>query len=304
MKDKFGAITLVSFLIAIMGVVVPIAWDYYSGKKGVSLTLMSHTQVISANSGVEGVEISYKGMKLSSLSRMTFLVENTGNKPILESDIVSPVKIVVSEETKVLDVIVDSKVPENLDFLASKEGRNVLIKFSLLNPGDKAFVSLLVNSVEKNFSAVARIAGVQDLIVNHEPPKTLTIWALVWIPVGILSLVLLLASFVGFSQYPQEAKVKKSLKSGQFTVPDFDSYEEAHEWVKNTTDFITSSDRAPIFDVLKEQEESGFGFDKERISNAVNTAVLNSSNNLIMALVVSCTGIFGFYYALRSMGYI
>lgn len=302
MKNKFGAITFVSLVVAILGVVVPIAWDYYSSQKGVSLTLMSQSQIISASTGVEGLEISYKGTRLSSLSRMTFLVENTGNKPILESDVVSPIKIRISNAASILDAIIDSKSPSNLDFLAIKDKQDVVMKFSLLNPGDQAFISLLVDTPEVGFSATARIAGVRDLNVNPAPPKTLSIWALIWIPVGLLSLILLLASIAGFVQYPQEVRVKRAIKNGQLTIPDFKSYEEAHEWVKKVTAFITSSEREPIFNVLKKQEESQSGFDKELILKAVRTAVLNSMNNLVVALIVSGTGLFGLYYSLKSIG--
>lgn len=304
MKSKFGTITFISLLVAMLGVVVPIVWDYYSGRKGVSLTLISHSQVISSSNAVDGLEISYKGTKLSSLSRMTFLVENTGSKPILASDVVSPIKIQVSERSNVLDVIVDSRKPENLDVQTTSSSRSVEVDFSLLNPGDTVLVSLLVDSLDKEFKATARIADVKEINVNVEPLKTLTVWALLWIPVGLLSLVLVLASSVGFIQYPQEVRVKRSIRKGLFAVPEFKSYEEAHEWVKGATAFITSSEREPIFDVLKELEEQKTGFDQERILNVVRRAVLGSSNNLIMALVVSSIGIFGLYYSLNAMGYL
>lgn len=304
MKNKFGAITFVSLVVAILGVVVPIAWDYYSGRKGVSLTLMSHSQVISSNTAVDGLEIIYKGTKLSSLSRMTFLVENTGSKPILASDVVSPIKIETSGKSNILDVIIDSKQPENLEVQITNSSRSVEINFSLLNPGDTVLVSLLVDSLDKGFRATTRIAGVKDLNVNNEPPKTLTVWALLWIPVGLLSLVLVLASSVGFIQYPKEVRVKRSIRKGLFIVPEFKSYEEAHNWVKETTDFITSSEREPIFDVLKELEEQNNVFDQNRILIAVKTAVLNSTNNLIVALVVSGIGVLGLYYSMNSMGYL
>lgn len=304
MKNKFGAITFVSLVVAILGVVVPIAWDYYSGRKGVSLTLASHGQVISSNASVDGLEIIYKGTKLTSLSKMTFLVENTGSKPILASDVVSPIKIDTSEESNILDVIVESKKPENLEVMITSSSQSVEIKFSLLNPADTILFSLLVDSLDKEFKATTRIAGVKDLDVNNEPPKTLTVWALLWIPVGLLSLLLLLASFVGFVQFPQEVRIKRSIKNGLLEVPEFKSYEDAHTWVKETTDFITSSEREPIFGILKELEEQNNGFDQVRILSAIKKAVISSSNNLIMALVVGSIGALGLYYSIISMGYL
>ena len=304
MKNKFGAITLVSLVIAILGVVVPIAWDYYSGRKGVSLTLASHSQIISSNASVDGLEIIYKGTKLSSLSKMTFLVENTGSKPILASDVVSPIKIETTENSNILDVIVESKKPENLEVMITNSSRSVEVGFSLLNPTDTILFSLLVDSLDKEFKATTRIAGVKDLKVNNEPPKTLTVWALLWIPVGLLSLVLFLVSFVGFIQFPKEVRVKRSIRNGLFEVPEFKSYEDAHKWVEETTDFITSSEREPIFGTLKELEEQNNGFDQGRILRAIEKAVLNSTNNLIMALVVGSIGALGLYYSISSMGYL
>lgn len=302
MKDNFGAIAVVTLAVAILGVIVPILWDYYSGQKGITLTLMSHNEVISSSTAVEGLEINYKGTKLPSLSRMTFLIENTGNKPIVESDVVSPIKIETLNKSNILDVIVDSKTPNNLDLQAMKNSQSVVIKFTLLNPGDKAFVSLLVDSNEEGFAATSRIAGVQDLNVNHTPPKTLTIWVLLWIPVSIFSLALLLASSIGFIQYPQELRVKEDIRNGRFEIPDFKSYEEARKWIKKTINFLTSGEAAPIFDVLAEQEEKNSEFNRELISNVINKSVLRSMSNLKMALVVSSIGLFGLYYALSSLG--
>ncbi|MGI2195741.1 hypothetical protein ACRN91_09080 [Shewanella baltica] len=303
MKDSLGKITFISLIVAILGVVVPIGWDYYSSQKGISLTLMSQSQIISANTNVDGLEISYKGTRLSSLTRLTFLIENTGNKPILESDVVSPIRITISDSINILDTIVDSKIPSNLDFLVTKDNQDAIMKFSLLNPGDQIFISLLVDSSVVDFSATARIAGVRGINVNQDPPKTLSIWAIVWIPVGLLSFMLLIASIGGFIQYPQEFKVKSRLKNGQLSVPDFRSYEEAHEWVSKTTSFITESNREPIFNVLKKLEENKLDFDKELILVAVKAAVNKSLNNLFMASIVSIVGLIGIYYSIKSIGY-
>ncbi|WP_417511244.1 hypothetical protein [Methylophaga sp.] len=238
------------------------------------------------------------------MSKMTFLVENTGNKPILASDVVSPIKIETPEKSNILDVIVESKKPENLEVIITNNSRSVEIDFSLLNPADTILFSLLVDSLDKDFKATTRIAGVKDLKVNNEPPKTLTVWALLWIPVGLLSLVLFLTSFVGFIQFPQEVRIKRSIRNGLFEVPEFKSYEEAHKWVKETTNFITSREREPIFEILKELEEKNSGFDQHRILSAIEKAVLNSLNNLIMALVIGSIGALGLYYSISSMGYL
>lgn len=304
MKDKFGVVTIISLVLTLFGVIAPIAWDYYTGKKSISLTLASHDQIISANTGVEGLEINYRGTNLKTLSRMTFLIENTGSTPISEADVVSPIEIKLSEAANILETIISSKLPNNLELWTTKSRRTVTVKFSLLNPGDKAVLSLLTDSVDINFNASARISGIKALDVNLTPPKTLTPWAIIWIPVGLFSLLLVIVSLVGFTQYPKELKIKRSIKNGNLTIPDFKSYQEAHEWVKKTFSFTTTNERAPVSSLLRNLEESGSELRKETISKSINETIPNSASNLVMALIVFGIGLFGFLYALRSMEYI
>lgn len=304
MKDKMGVLAFISLIVTVLGVILPIAWDYYTGQKGVSLTLMSHSQLISTSAGVDGINITYNGTKLTSLSKMIFLLENTGNKPILKSDVITPVRITVPKDSNILDAIVDSKHPDNLDTLLKFKERNLDVDFSLLNPGDKIYISLLLDSLKSDFVATARIAGVNELNVNNSPPKTWTIWDLVWFLVGFLSLLLIIVSFIGFASYPKEFRTKRAIKNGSLIVPDFVSYKEAHDWVVNTTSFITSSERKTIINLLRFFEESNAKVDKDSILKTMNDAVHDSTNNLVVALIVFAVGVFGLYYSLNSMGFI
>ncbi|ENM5875916.1 hypothetical protein NTE03_003888 [Vibrio mimicus] len=304
MKEKYGVITIVTLLLAVLGVVAPISWDYYSGQKSITLTAISQNNVISPSISVEGLEIKYKGTPLTILSRSTFLIENTGSKSLLQSDVVSPIEIAVAEDVTVFDAMVESKQPENLDIVLSQKANSVFVSFTLLNPGDRVLVSLLTDSKTLKFNAAARIAGVKELIVLDKPPKTLTKWAIVWIPVAAFSGFLILVSIVGFVQFPQELRVKRAIRLGRFSVPDFNSYEDAHDWVEKTLSFTTKEERQSVFKLLAKLEEDGAGFDSNRILNEISLAVKRSYNNFLMALFVSGIGLFGLGYALTSLGYL
>ncbi|WP_036505250.1 hypothetical protein, partial [Nitrosococcus oceani] len=86
-------------------------------------------QIIYPTTGVDGLDVSYKGTKLRTLSKTTFLVENTGNSPVLESDVIAPIKIVISDKANVLDTMIDSKLPTNLEFQAIRDKQEIFIKF-------------------------------------------------------------------------------------------------------------------------------------------------------------------------------
>ncbi|EJE4188826.1 TPA: hypothetical protein ACN33E_002857 [Vibrio parahaemolyticus] len=303
MKEKFGVITVVSLFLAVLGVVAPISWDYYTGQKSITLTAIAQNSVISPSISVDGLEISYKGTPLTTLSRNTFLIENTGSKSLLQSDVVAPIEVKVSEGVTVFDAMVESKQPDNLDILLSKQANSVLINFTLLNPGDQVLISLLTDSNTSSFTAAARIAGVKELTVLDEPPKTLTMWAIIWIPVATFSGLLILISIVGFVQFPQEFRVKRALRLGRLNVPDFHTYEDAHQWIEKTLSFTTKKERQLVFRLLAKLEEEGIGFDSNRILNEICLVVKRSHNNFIMAIFVSGIGFFGLSYALTSLGY-
>ncbi|WP_411559830.1 hypothetical protein [Pectobacterium brasiliense] len=304
MRRKFGVTTLVAFIITVPGIITPIIWDYYNGKKGISLTLVSYSKIISPMTDVDGLEFIYKNKKLNALSKATFLIENTGSTPVLESDIVTPIKIKFPYGGNILDTTIDSMIPSNLDFSLMKDTQEVIINFSLLNPGDKAFISLLTDSKEINFEASARIVGINEININYEPPKTLTIWAFFWIPVGFSSLVLLLASLNGFYQYPKEFRIKKLLRRNQFLIPKFISYEDAYLWVEENFDFATSDEIASIIQYLKGIEENNGDINNNSLLSVIRKSVLSSLNNLIVGLIVFSIGLFGIYYSLISMGYL
>ncbi|MBB1311851.1 hypothetical protein H5162_20795 [Pseudoalteromonas sp. SR41-8] len=304
MKERIGFITFVTLLVAVLGVIAPIAWDYYNAKKDISLTVVSRSIVISPSAEVDGLKVSYKGIELNTLSKTTFLIENTGSRPLLKSEVVSPIKIEVPKKVKVLDAIIDSQVPSNLDVNLIRNNGVVEVHFSLLNPSDKVFFSLLTDSNKLEFSASARVAGVSELAVLDTPPKTLTIWALLWIPVAIISSLLALVSLVGFSHYPQEYRIKRALKNNSFVVPDFSSIEEGNMWVKETFYFMMESEIESITNHLSELDRSGNGFTKDTIGKIAIKTVEQSYNNLIMALFVGGVGLFGLYYSLNTMGYL
>ncbi|WP_017449563.1 hypothetical protein [Vibrio parahaemolyticus] len=304
MKDKLGLISVVSLLMTVLGVVAPIAWDYYSGQKNITLTALSRNMILSPSMDIDGLEINYKGTPLTTLNQTKFLVENTGSKSLRESDVVSPLKIKVDESVKILDAFVENKVPQNIEVDVQPYNSYVEISFSLLNPSDTMVLNILTNTNDVEFTATARIAGVSEIEYLNEPPKTLTMWAILWIPVCMFSAVLVLVSLYGITDFPQEFRIKRSLKSGNFEVPDFTSYEEAEAWVKSTISFALTKDIEVVLRLISRWEGEGKDIDLKELVDEIALAVKRSPNNLVMALFVGSIGVFGVIYALSSLGYV
>ena len=303
MNSKFSIVSIITLIIALLGVIAPIVWDYYTDKKGVSLSVLSRSVIISPSTDVKGLDISYKGTKLSFLSKTVFQIENTGNRPLLSSDVVSPIRIEVQKDTSILDSIIEYKHPKNIEVNLSQNNEVIEVTFSLLNPGDKISFSLLTNVKQINFIATARIAGVSELVVTDELSKGNSIWDFLWIPVGCFSILLAAISMVGFYHYPQELRVKRALRNKNFIIPDLLDIDDARKWAESTFYFTTSNEREPIISCLYSLNSQGYGFDKEKIMKVVSEVVEKSTNNFSVALFLFSVGVFGIYYSASSLGY-
>ncbi|ELF5327087.1 hypothetical protein ACJXBB_001318 [Vibrio cholerae] len=301
MKDKFGIITIVTLTLALLGVVAPIAWDYYSGQKDLTLTALSRNVVISPSVEVDGLEIKYKGSPLNTLSRTSFLIENTGSKPLIEGDIVAPIKIDVPKGVTIFEATIDVKIPDNLDVQLKKSDSSVEVLFSLLNPDDRVYLSLLTDSKALGFTASARIAGVKKLLVYHAPPEKLSMKSLVWIVVALLGLGIIILAVLMISDFPQEYKVKRAIKKNNLPIPDFESFEEARNWVNRTFSFTTREEREPLFRLLQRFEKNEQKISNDDVADEISLYIPKTTSNLTTALVMFAIGVFGISYAWSAM---
>ncbi|QPR54863.1 hypothetical protein [Aeromonas allosaccharophila] len=303
MTSKFSFISIASLVITMLGVIAPIVWDYYVDQKGISLSVLSRSVIISPSKDIKGLEVSYKGTKLEYLSKTIFIMENTGNRPLLKAEVVSPVKIKILDDVNVLDTIVESQHPQNIDVSLIQRDGIIDIDFLLLNPGDKIVFSLLANTERINFDASARIAGVNELIVIDEPSEEGSAWGLLWTPVAVLSVILIFTSMSGFYQCPQEWRIKRSLNNHSFVIPDLYNIDEAKDWVVKNFYFMTTEELAPIISCLYRLDSKDSLLNKGEIKRVVSIAVERSTKNLPIAIFIFLVGLFGLYYSVRALGY-
>lgn len=72
MTSKFSFISIASLVITMLGVIAPIVWDYYVDQKGISLSVLSRSVIISPSKDIKGLEVSYKGTKLEFFIKNDF----------------------------------------------------------------------------------------------------------------------------------------------------------------------------------------------------------------------------------------
>jgi hypothetical protein len=156
-----------------VGVIVGIAaiavsfWLYYESRpvKKLRVEILSNSPVVSLTSDVpKELQILYRGKPVQTLSLILLRLANTGTEPIRESDYSEPIRVSVSQNAEIGQVMVQETRPDGI-YLAPTIIANNQVELTkvLLNPGDQAVLKILVLNNDKTLKVNARIAGVRDL---------------------------------------------------------------------------------------------------------------------------------------------
>lgn len=224
-KTKVDLIAIIGIIIGVIGIVFPIAWDYYKTKSAVELQLTSFVTLVEKTDQLDKLSITYNGENLNQISRADFVFINTGRIPILQIDLISPLQITFKQGVKILDVKIDSQKPANINAVVALDNQknSITITFPLLNPDDYIRFSVLVDTKKPEYESSARIVGVSELISTNKVAETSKVTkSISWTvyPVGLIAGFFLLISFVSaLPNLRNEIRVRKLIGVNQFFIP-------------------------------------------------------------------------------------
>lgn len=134
--------------------------------------------------GIEkDLTVLYKGGIASNLAAISFVIENTGNVPILPDDYIIPLSFSILPSAEIVSVDPYILEPQSLDIKVTNIHSNTFeLSNSLLNPGDRiGFYVTTINDPDPNGEAIiidrGRIAGLRKLTyidTNPVGPFTFT----------------------------------------------------------------------------------------------------------------------------------
>lgn len=153
-------------IVSIIGILAPIAWNYYIGKKTLEVRIMSIISLLERDPILDELKIFYKGRTITNLTKMQFTVINTGRQPISEEEVKAFPTINFGPEREVLVTKIIRSDPPNVRCIIAESPNKITLRFSLLNPAD--FVEFSVyfeGSVEKSPTVDARIKGIKQIDV-------------------------------------------------------------------------------------------------------------------------------------------
>ena len=148
-----------------VGVIAPILWDLYKGRSEIEVQLLSSASLVTKAEDLKDLRILYSGKEISQLTKGTFLIINSGRVAVRDVDVVEKPVVRFSESAAILEVAIERLEPSNLRISIAPEPdhKSVAISFPLLNPGDFAQFSVLIDGPAVDISANARISNIKSL---------------------------------------------------------------------------------------------------------------------------------------------
>jgi hypothetical protein len=164
-KQPLSKLAVVSLVVAVLGICVPIAWDYYKNKSDLAMLEVGKLPLLVQDGSLKKVRIYYGTNEVNQITRFNFLFENTGRTPIQDRDIVIPIQICLSNGCEFIDASIDKVEPPSVAASTEMTSSNqiLLLKFPLLNPSDKISFSGLVSGSNPVVKLQARVVGVRDV---------------------------------------------------------------------------------------------------------------------------------------------
>jgi len=157
--------------IALFTILVPslITIFYEDYKFNISLDIMTYpkSELLNTNNPLnKDLKIFVNGKVISNLTIISFLIENSGNRPLDENDIKVYPTIKFEESIEIVKAEIVKSNPETIEdqfklFLSKNMAE---IKFNLLNPKDYLIISFLIKGeLKAEPEVICRIKGIQNI---------------------------------------------------------------------------------------------------------------------------------------------
>jgi hypothetical protein len=175
-------LTLGSLLVTAVGVLAPIAWDWYKNSSELTLQEISSTSIVNRVQIPNGLTLAYGGVSVENLTKLAFVLSNTGSNPVQASQVLEPPRITFKAPTRILSVQIDRVAPGGVRALSTvgPDKDWLEIGFPLLNAHDRVEFSVLLDQSLPTYTSSARMVGIRELTVSKVSPPRLRFRGVSW----------------------------------------------------------------------------------------------------------------------------
>ncbi len=218
LRNGFSS-TLIWLVVAAIGVIAPITWDVWNSTHEISLIHSSPTTLVEKKTSSDKLSITYDGVHIDYLTKLDFVLKNTGRRPVEEADIVEPVSIKFTE-SEVVNAEITSTAPNNLNPTLKTKKSIAQLSFSLLNPGDSIMFQIILSGHDTSFNANARIKNIVelDLVDEEDQLKINTDLGIGVYIAGFFGAFFLIIVFVGLNELSKNKKILIAIHNNETPI--------------------------------------------------------------------------------------
>lgn len=241
------SITVIGLIIGALGVISPIAWDWWNKRTQIVIEKKSNISIVSISQPVQNLELLYNGKKVSELRKVIFLLRNNGRTPIVKDDVVTPLALNFLAD-EILEAAVTRKNPENFNASTLLVKNTLTLGFDLFNPGDEAEIEVLISGVYSGFTANARIKNISriDVLDISEEKKSWKSLGFGAYFSGFFGAVFCLIGFALFLEIPKKKVAKSLLELGAHPILLSENSLDAVSRLKKDFPFLQTDRTKPI----------------------------------------------------------
>ena len=247
---------IVGLLIALIGIVVPIFWGQYTGRKSLEIRIMSIMSLLGKDPILDKLTISYKDKAITNLTKAQFVVLNTGRTPITEEDVKVFPTIDFGPKAELLLTKILRKDPLNINCSITRDQSpsKVTLKFSLLNPTDFVEFSVYITGlIEESFIVNSRIKGIKQVnVVDKTAGQTKHSRRVGWTiyVIGIFTLLLAVSFFPAVQERRIYLRTRKLLADNPHLLEKMTEKSEFERFIGDNIAFVTSGEMKKLRSIL------------------------------------------------------
>ena len=115
--------------------------------KRLSYKIITNSKLISQLDSIkDNIKILYNDVEVKDVNFIEVKISNTGNKSIEIADFAEPIKIQLNNESKILQLNITKRNPENLKIETTINGNSILISPTLLNKKDNFHLEIIATN--------------------------------------------------------------------------------------------------------------------------------------------------------------
>jgi hypothetical protein len=238
----------ITIVIGLATIAAPIAWEELRPNPRIEVQKLSESRLIRRDPGLGNLKVFYNREEISELSRLSMAIVNSGNRPFVASDFVTPIRIGFSAEAKILELKIEGDSPDNLDpiIAITSSGNEAEFWFSLFNPGDSVIFSVLIASANLDYNATARVVGLKELSVIERPEEIQVqagpVPASVWV-VGVFTLLFGFAGVAVGRNVLVHVRTRRMLKAADPATRWADTKQTYASFLDKHFPFLTAAER-------------------------------------------------------------